>query len=362
MKDCDIHKNTFIKSFLYCKVNERHVFCFFLKQNTVPLNTKQVNMNKLSAWISAARLRTLPLSVSGIIVGSSIGNRLYVEGILDAGALNIDDIESPYFFKTTIFWLAIATTLGLQILSNFANDYGDGVKGTDNEDRVGPQRALQSGAISKKEMFLGITITAILTFVLATMLIYVSFGQEYFYYTLFFLVLGVLAIAAAIKYTMGKSAYGYRGLGDIFVFIFFGLVSVIGCFFLFTKYIYIPIFLPAVSIGLLSAAVLNLNNMRDHNSDKKANKNTLVVKIGVDHARKYHFSLIIVAMLAMLLFFLIEYKGINDFYFLIAFIPLIKHLITVAKTKNTELLDPELKKVALSTFLLSILFGLSQIL
>jgi len=319
-------------------------------------------MNKISAWISAARLRTLPLSVSGIIVGSSIGNRLLIEELVGSGTLFYENFQSPYFFKTTIFWLAIATTLGLQILSNFANDYGDGVKGTDNEDRVGPQRALQSGAISQREMFFGIITTAVITFGLAMVLIYTSFGQKYFYYTVFFLVLGILAIAAAIKYTMGKSAYGYRGLGDVFVFVFFGLVSVIGCFFLYTKYIYVSIFLPAISIGLLSTAVLNLNNMRDHDSDKKANKNTLVVKIGIANARKYHFSLVIIAMLLIALFFFMNFKGTNDLLFLIAFIPLTKHLITVAKTEDTQRLDPELKKVALSTFLLSILFGLSQVL
>ncbi|GAA4277463.1 1,4-dihydroxy-2-naphthoate octaprenyltransferase [Aquimarina mytili] len=319
-------------------------------------------MNKLSAWISAARLRTLPLSVSGIIVGSSIGNRLNIEELITSGDLSIASFGSPYFFKTKIFWLAIATTLGLQILSNFANDYGDGVKGTDNEDRVGPERALQSGAISKKEMLIGIVITALISFALAMILIYTSFGEEYFYYTIIFSALGLAAIAAAIKYTVGKSAYGYRGMGDIFVFVFFGIVSVVGCFFLYTKFIYPPIFLPAITIGLLSAAVLNLNNMRDYYSDKKSNKNTLVVKMGIINARKYHIFLIVMAMLSMIFFMLLEYRNPKDLLFGIAFIPLIIHIKKVVKTDNTELLDPELKKVALTTFLLSILFSLSQIL
>ncbi len=319
-------------------------------------------MNTLSAWISAARLRTLPLSVSGIIVGSSIGNRLYIEELLALEDMSLASFGSPYFFKTKIFWLAIATTLGLQILSNFANDYGDGVKGTDNEDRVGPKRALQSGAISKKEMLRGIIITALISFALAMLLIYASFGKAYFYYTILFSLLGLAAIAAAIKYTVGRSAYGYRGLGDFFVFLFFGLVSVIGCFFLYTKDIFLPIFLPAIAIGMLSAAVLNLNNMRDYYSDKKAGKNTLVVKIGIDRARMYHLFLITTAMLSMLSFALVEYRGTKDLLFSIAFIPLFVHIRKVIKTDNTELLDPELKKVALTTFLLSILFSLSQIL
>ncbi len=299
-------------------------------------------MNKLGAWISAARLRTLPLSMSGILVGSALGY--------------------SGFIKTSIFWFAIATTLGLQILSNFANDYGDGVKGTDNEDRIGPARALQSGTISKNEMKKGIIITAVLTLVFAITLIYTAFGKENFLYSVFFFVLGIVAIASAIKYTVGNSAYGYRGLGDVFVFIFFGLVSVIGCYFLFTKNLNELVFMPAITIGLLSTAVLNLNNMRDHDSDKKAGKNTLVVKLGIQKSRKYHFALIIVAMASILLYGLLIYTEPLDILFLIAFVPLFIHMGKVAKAKEPKSLDPELKKVALTTFLLSILFSLSQIL
>ncbi len=299
-------------------------------------------MTKLKAWIAAARLRTLPLSVSGIIVGAALGYSNFIE--------------------TTIFWLAIATTLGLQILSNFANDYGDGVKGTDNEDRAGPQRALQSGAISKRAMLRGIVITALATLAFAITLIYVSFGKENFFYSFFFFLLGLVAIAAAIKYTMGNSAYGYRGLGDVFVFIFFGLVSVVGCYFLFTKELIGLVFLPATAIGLLSAAVLNLNNMRDHYGDKKAGKNTLVVKLGIENARKYHFSLIVLAILSMLVFLYFTYENQKNLLFLVAFFPLLIHVGVVKKNRKPELLDPELKKVALTTFLLSILFSLGQIL
>jgi len=158
-------------------------------------------MSKTAAWISAARLRTLPLSISGILVGTAL-------------ALPSDQ------FDISIFWLAIATTLGLQILSNFANDYGDGVKGTDNDERIGPMRALQSGVISDKEMKKGIILTAIITAILALSLIYISFGKENFFLSLLFMGLGASAIIAAIKYTVGDSAYGYKGLGDIFVFLF----------------------------------------------------------------------------------------------------------------------------------------------
>lgn len=299
-------------------------------------------MGKINSWISAARLRTLPLSVSGIIVGTTIA---VSEGV----------------FSIIIFSLALATTLGLQVLSNFANDYGDGVKGTDNEDRVGPQRAIQSGLISQKEMFQGIVITAIVTLLFAVLLIYAAFGKENLGYALFFFLLGVGAIAAAIKYTVGKSAYGYRGLGDVFVFIFFGLVAVYGSYFLYAHQWNWLVLLPSFSIGFLSMGVLNLNNMRDRISDEKAGKNTLVVKLGAKNAKNYHYALILGAILCLVLFTVLTLESVNDFLYLPAIIPLILHLKRVVENENATLLDPELKILALSTFATAILFGLGQI-
>ena len=299
-------------------------------------------MGKINSWISAARLRTLPLSVSGIIVGTTIA---VSEGV----------------FSITIFSLALATTLGLQVLSNFANDYGDGVKGTDNEDRVGPQRAIQSGLISQKEMFQGIVITAIVTLLFAVLLIYAAFGKENLGYALFFFLLGVGAIAAAIKYTVGKSAYGYRGLGDVFVFIFFGLVAVYGSYFLYAHQWNWLVMLPSFSIGFLSMGVLNLNNMRDRISDEKAGKNTLVVKLGAKNAKNYHYALILGAIFCLVLFTVLTLESVNDFLYLPAIIPLILHLKRVVENENDTLLDPELKILALSTFATAILFGLGQI-
>ncbi len=317
-------------------------------------------MQLVTSWIAAARLRTLPLSISGIIVGASMIGNPQILAMMDRTSVAVEGTSS--FYTTAIFWLAIATTLGLQILSNFANDYGDGVKGTDNEDRVGPKRALQSGMLTKEILFKGIVITAILTLCIAILLIYVSFGAAYILYSLFFLCLGIAAIAAAIKYTMGTTAYGYRGLGDVFVFLFFGLVSVVGCYFLFVKQVSWIVFLPGVAIGLLSTAVLNLNNMRDHASDTKAGKNTLVVKMGVYNAKKYHYTLLLIAFISLLIFSFSTYQKLTNLLYLIAFIPILLHFIRVVKTKDVRTLDPELKKVALSTFLLSILFSLGQIL
>lgn len=304
----------------------------------------------LKNYIKAARLRTLPLSVSGIIVGSKLGfdNVMYADSTIT-------------LLETPIFWLAILTTIGFQVLSNFANDYGDGVKGAD-DNREGEARMVSSGAISPKQMKTAMIVTGIVTLFIALLLIYVAFGKENFLYSVTFFVLGIVSIVAAIKYTVGKSAYGYSGFGDVFVFIFFGLLAVVGTYFLYTKQLNFIIFLPAITIGLLSTAVLNLNNMRDINNDAKVGKNTLVVKIGSQKAKIYHYILIIGALITTLVYTLLQYKSPIQFIFLIAFIPLFINIVTVAKNKIQSELDSELKKVALSTFLYAILFGLSNVL
>lgn len=296
----------------------------------------------VKSYIKAARLRTLPLSVSGIIVGGSL-----------AAANNS--------FDTVIFILAILTTIGFQVLSNFANDYGDGIKGTDTV-REGETRMVASGAISPGQMKVAMIVTTIITLLVALMLIFFSFGQENFLYSVFFFLLGIGSIIAAIKYTVGDSAYGYSGFGDIFVFVFFGLVSVLGSNFLFTKEINLFYLLPAFSIGMLSTAVLNLNNMRDRINDKNVGKNTIVVKIGTEFAKYYHYYLIAGSFLFALLFMIIYYEKPLQFIFVLAYIPLFKHLFFVYNNKEERLLDGQLKVVALSTFLFGILFGLGLLL
>lgn len=293
-------------------------------------------------WVEAARLRTLPLSVSGIIVGSFYA-------------------MSQAYFNWKIVLFALLTTLGLQILSNFANDYGDGVKGTDNEDRVGPKRAIQSGSISPKQMKKAIAFTSFITLLFAILLIYFAFKESYLLYSLLFLVLGVLAIASAIRYTVGKGAYGYKGYGDLFVFIFFGLVSTFGVYFMFSKTLDLLLLLPATSIGFLSVGVLNLNNMRDEESDRKSGKNTLVVKKGGAWAKKYHYFLVVSAMVMVVVFAVLNEFHFDQYIFLVAYFPLTSHLMTVYKNKSPKLLDPELKKLAISTFLLSVLLALCLI-
>ena len=207
-----------------------------------------------------------------------------------------------------------------------------------------------------------IKLTGFVTFMIALLLIYISFGQEHILFFFIFLVFGIASIAAAIKYTMGKKAYGYSGYGDIFVFLFFGWLSVVGSYFLYAKVLDITLFLPATTIGFLSVGVLNLNNMRDRESDAKANKKTVVVKIGAVFAKYYHYYLLIASFLLALLYVMIHYRTQKQFLFLIAFIPVFKHLYTVYKNTDAKKLDPELKKLALSTFLFAFLFGLGQIL
>lgn len=292
-------------------------------------------------WVEAARLRTLPLSVSGILIGCFYA---MWQGI----------------FNWKIVFLALTTTLGLQILSNFANDYGDGVKGTDNEDRIGPQRAIQSGVITPAQMKRAMILTSVLTMLSAVALIYFSFKEDYLLYSLLFLFLGFLAVASAIRYTVGNTAYGYRGYGDLFVLIFFGYVSTLGIYFMFAKQFSAHLVLPATAVGFLSVGVLNLNNMRDEASDRKAGKNTIVVKIGGAAAKKYHYFLLISAMVLVVIFSILEEFRPDQYLYLIAYIPIVLHLIRVYKNRDPRALDPELKKLAIATFLLSVLLALSM--
>jgi len=300
-------------------------------------------MPNFKTYVQAARLRTLPLSISGIVVGSFLA---YADG----------------FSNWNIVVLALLTTVGFQILSNFANDYGDGVKGTDNKERVGPKRVLQSGAITQKELKQSIIFIALITLLIALALIFVAFGTSKPLYTLVFFLLGMASIAAAIKYTIGNKAYGYSGFGDLFVFLFFGLLSVVGSYFLFTKKLDWTLFLPAFSIGLLSVGVLHLNNMRDSESDEKSNKMTTAVKLGKLKSKKYYSYLISFSLLFAMLFVIYRYHSPWQFLFVVAYFPIINQLLRVLKNKDSKKLDPELKILALSTFLFAWLFGLGQIL
>ena len=308
------------------------------------MNTrKKGNKMKITAWIKAFRLRTLPLSLSCVIMGSGLA------------------FHHGNFSWTTALLITI-TTIFLQILSNLANDYGDGIKGTDNDDRIGPERAIQSGKISPDDMFSAIRINILISIGLAFALIFSAFGSKHFLLTILFFALGIASVVAAIRYTVGDNAYGYRGLGDAFVFVFFGLVSVIGCYILYAKTIDHVVFLPACTIGLLSMGVLNLNNMRDIISDEKSNKITLAVKLGSKKVKTYHNFLVGTAIILSALFGILYYTSPYNLIFVVAYIPLFIHLKKVNSNTNPKLLDPELKKLALTTVFLAVLMGIGHLL
>jgi 1,4-dihydroxy-2-naphthoate polyprenyltransferase len=296
----------------------------------------------MKRWLSAMRLRTLPLAASCILAGSAAG----WNDSLHAGAI--------------LFW-GLLTTFLLQILSNLANDYGDFTKGTDNENRVGPARAMQSGAISKNEMQVALVITALLSLVSGLMLLHIALTPRgMLAQAVIFLILGLLAIYAAFRYTVGKNPYGYRGLGDLFVFLFFGIVGVCGIQFLHTGNFDAYTVIPAMCIGLCSAGVLNLNNLRDHENDKASGKMTMVVQMGYSKAKAYHVSLMGIGVTSGLLWTLRSQGTVG----MVAILPLIIQMrlaLKVYSTENPALLDPELKKVALLTFATSLLWFLGAV-
>lgn len=293
----------------------------------------------MKKWLSAFRLRTLPLSLSCILVGSF-------------SALFVGEID------WYIFGLAIMTTIFLQVLSNLANDYGDSKNGADHDGREGPSRAVQTGAISLKAMKRGMLIFALLSLITGLSLIKIALADLAITYSLFFIALGFGAIAAAIKYTAGNNPYGYRALGDLFVFLFFGIIGVCGTYYLQTKSFSYLLLLPASSIGLFSVAVMNLNNMRDIISDVQAGKKTVASMLGED-ARRYHLILLLTGMGTMLFYLYQMNVTLIQYCVIIAFPIFIRNGLTVIKVEHLKDLDPELKKVALGTFLLAVLYAVS---
>ena len=295
---------------------------------------------KINYWIKAARLRTLPLSFSCILLSSSL--------------VMINHIVLSY----KVLFLALTTTLLLQIVSNFANDYGDAKKGAD-KNRNGEERMVQSGKISKFQMKVAIVILSIITLIVGFYLIFSVFQTDIYKISIF-LILGISSIIAAIKYTVGKSAYGYKAYGDLSVFIFFGMVGVIGSYYLFTKnfhWITIP---GALFTGLMSCGVLNLNNMRDYENDLINNKITLVVKMGIHKSKKYHFLLLFLSISSLITIVFFS----QNYYYIISMFPLIfviRHLIHLNQYLKMKLLDSQLKVIAISCFgcsFISLIIGL----
>jgi 1,4-dihydroxy-2-naphthoate polyprenyltransferase len=297
----------------------------------------------LNIWLQAFRLRTLPLALANAVMGSFLA---YAEG----------------GFRWPIFVLTTLTITFLQILSNLANDYGDAVSGKDTLSRVGPQRVTVSGLVKTSEMKKMIVFFVILCVVSGSGLIYFGLKNMSWKQIALFFGLGLAAIVAAIKYTIGRKPYGYKGFGDIFVFIFFGLVGVIGTYFLHTNWFDLHTVVPAVVIGLFSTAVLNINNLRDISTDRETGKQTLAVQFGFQFARSYHLVLIGAGWFLSLVFSIIQFQSYWQALFLLTFPLFVKNARRVYQHQSSEELNKELKNLALATFLFSIFFGLGLIL
>lgn len=286
-------------------------------------------------WLEAARPRTLPLALASIFMGSFLA-------------------ASVGKFDGLIFALCCLTTICLQVLSNFANDYGDTQNGADSNERIGPLRAVQSGDITAPQMFKAIILFGTLSLVFGITLLYFAFRDSGLEPFLYFLGLGLLCITAAYTYTAGKNPYGYAGLGDISVFIFFGLVGVLGSLYMFTNQLNSTSFLPAISCGLFATGVLNINNIRDIVSDKNTGKRTIPTRLGKQNAIFYHWILLVFGMLLPIIY--TSQTAGHSFWYAAAFPLFFMNGIKVSRLPNP---DPLLKQLALTTLLFVLLFGVS---
>lgn len=296
-------------------------------------------MNKtIKAIIFSMRLRTLPLSLSGVVLGLMLALKTHEASVW------------------LIVWLLL-TTVCLQILSNLSNELGDYLSGTDGEQREGPLYSLSQGAISLKAFRLLIAVFVFLCCVFGAAMIWSSFGTFMAWQPIMLLLLGAAAIWAAMHYTLGKHPYGYRGLGDIFVFVFFGLVSVLGAYYVVAHTIDSwSLLLPAITIGCFSVGVLNVNNIRDIESDA-GNRTTLPMKIGVLNAKVLQSVLIVLGWLCMSLYTMINYTSCRNLLYFITLPLFLIHLNMVWK-RNGKALDPALPLLVISTFVFAVLAGI----
>ncbi len=308
-------------------------------------------LSPAKAWVSAFRPRTLPLALASIMAG----------GFLAA---------SHGQFRPAVVALAALTTILLQILSTLANDYGDSQNGADSVHREGPQRAVQSGAISPAQMKRGMGLFGALSLGSGLLLLWVALGAAGAWVFLAFLLLGLSAIWAAVNYTAGSKPYGYAGLGDLSVFTFFGLVGVCGTYFLqaysqvpvWTQALPWPVLLPAAALGCFATAVLNVNNIRDIRSDKLAGKITIPVRLGPVQARRYHWLLLVLGFSAAVLYVAFTYHSPWQWLFLLSAPLLLRNARSVWQRQDSMQLDPLLKQMALTTLVFTLLFGLGQVL
>ncbi|MCE0559111.1 MULTISPECIES: 1,4-dihydroxy-2-naphthoate polyprenyltransferase [unclassified Motilimonas] len=283
-----------------------------------------------SIWLPAIRPRTLPLACASIVLAAGLAWQHQV-------------------FNPWILILCLSTAILLQIISNLANDYGDAVTGADNEQRIGPQRTMQTGLVTQQQMKTAIGLTTILAVASGLILLNYVFA-DHWQQMLVFVGLGLLSILAAVTYTMGKHPYGYMGLGDLSVFIFFGLLGVLGSFYLYGLALHAVLILPAVSCGLLATAVLNINNTRDIDTDKQAGKHTLALRLGRTQACRYQWWLLAGAVSSTLLYqWQLPFSSFN-YLFLLALWPLMQAARTLQLCQDGERLNGALKQTALASF------------
>lgn len=294
----------------------------------------------LRAWLESLRLRTLPLACAPVITGSALA---WWQG----------------HFNLSVALLALLTTALLQILSNLANDYGDAIKGSDTTERIGPLRGMQKGAISQKQMRFALAITVMLTMVTGVTLVIRSCHS--YSDILGFLALGALAIIAAIAYTVGKKPYGYLGLGDASVLIFFGWLGVLGSYYLQAHSVQTVLLLPASGCGLLAVAVLNINNMRDIDSDRQHGKFTLAVRLGAMNARYYHLLLLAGSLLCFVLFAWLNSLPVAGWLFLLATPLLFRQGRYVLRERSAMAMRPVLVKTVKNALLVNLLFALGLV-
>ncbi|MGB1250024.1 MAG: 1,4-dihydroxy-2-naphthoate polyprenyltransferase [Candidatus Promineifilaceae bacterium] len=299
-------------------------------------------MTKRQAWIAAMRPRTLPLALAGIGMGSFLAG-------------------SHGKFDGSITLLAILTATFLQILSNLANDYGDSIHGADSAERKGPSRAVQSGLITAAEMQRAMMICALLAMISGLVLIGVSLGAQQLLLAIIFVLIGGASVWAAINYTAGDNPYGYMGLGDLFVLLFFGLAGVLGSYYLQARELNGLVVLPAISMGVFAVAVLNINNIRDIDSDVKAGKNSIPVRLGGENARIYNWVLLGIGVVCALLYVALTFSSVWQFLFVLV-LPLIFKIGRTVQTSPNDQLDPLLKQMVLASLLFMLTFGIGQLL
>ncbi|MTD38168.1 1,4-dihydroxy-2-naphthoate polyprenyltransferase [Erwinia sp. CPCC 100877] len=303
--------------------------------------TEPQSISRTRAWLESLRPRTLPLAFSSIVVGASLA---WWQGI----------------FNPAVTLLALLTAGLLQILSNLANDYGDAEKGSDKPDRIGPLRGMQKGVITQQQMKVALIITVVLICLSGLALVIVACHN--LTDVLGFLLLGLLSIIAAITYTVGTRPYGYMGLGDISVLIFFGWLSVVGSWYLQSHALIFPVFLPATASGLLATAVLNINNLRDIDSDRENGKNTLAVRLGPVLARHYHAGLLMGALLCLTLFNLFWLHSLWGWLFMLAAPLLARQARYVIREREPVAIRPMLERTVKGALLTNLLFSLGVVL